>query len=70
MLEKNQNDLPEYLEFAWKMKEEGYLEQYVFISLFHVDVYSQFEVFMEDEQNRKKSMEYVEKYLVERQSND
>jgi tetratricopeptide (TPR) repeat protein len=66
LLEENQNDLPEYLEFAWKMKEEGYLEPYVFISLFHVDIYPQFEVYMEDEENRKKAIEYVEKYLIQK----
>ncbi|MBD3637065.1 MAG: hypothetical protein HUJ25_06930 [Crocinitomicaceae bacterium] len=66
LLEEHQNDLPSYLEFAWKMKEEGYLEPYVFISLFHVDIYSQFEHYMADEGNCKKSKEYVEKYLIER----
>ena len=68
MLEKNQDNLPEYLEFGWKMKEAGYLEQYVFISQFHADLYPQFEVFMSDETNRKKSIEYIEKYLIERKS--
>lgn len=68
MLENNKEDLPEYMEFGWKMKEEGYLEQYVFISQFHVDLYPQFEVFMSDEGNREKSIEYIEKYLIERKS--
>ena len=66
LLEEHQNELPSYLEFAWKMNEEGYLEPYVFISLFHVDIYPQFQAYMSDEDNRKKAMEYVGKYLIEK----
>lgn len=64
MLEQNQDNLPEYLEFGWKMKEEGYLEQYVFISQFHVDIYSQFQAFIADENNKEKSIDYIEQFLI------
>jgi tetratricopeptide (TPR) repeat protein len=65
MLEKHDDELPGHLEFAYKMMEEGYLECYVFISLFHVDIYPQFKDYMSFPENREKSMEYVDKYLIE-----
>lgn len=64
MLDKHQNDLPEILHFADKMKEEGYLEPYVFISQFHYDFYPQFKDYMLKEENRAKCVEYVEKYII------
>lgn len=65
MLDEHPNDLPGYLHFADKMKEEGYLEPYVFISMFHVDIYPQFKKYMESEENRIKCREYIDKYLIE-----
>ena len=65
MLEKHDDELPELLEFAYKMMEDGYLECYVFISLFHVDIYPQFKHYMSFPENREKAMEYVDKYLIE-----
>lgn len=65
MLEKHPNDLPESLHFADKMREEGFLEPYVFISLFHIDIYPQFEHYMSVEENRTKTLDFVEKYLIE-----
>ncbi|MEZ4922471.1 MAG: hypothetical protein R2780_04805 [Crocinitomicaceae bacterium] len=65
MLDENaDNDLSPGLRFALKMKEEGYLEPYIFISMFHIDIYPQFKHYMSFEENRKKSMDYVEKYLI------
>jgi tetratricopeptide (TPR) repeat protein len=65
MLEAHPNDLPEHLHFADKMREEGYLDSYVFISLFHVDIYPQFKDFMSHEENRVKTLGFIEKYLIE-----
>lgn len=64
MLEQNKGDLPEYMHFASQMMEEGYLEPYVFISNFHFEIYDQFKDYMSSEENRKKSMEFVEKYCI------
>ncbi|WP_066755893.1 tetratricopeptide repeat protein [Crocinitomix algicola] len=64
MLNKNQHDLPEFLHFADKMKEEGFLEPYVFISQFHFDLYPQFKHYMSIEENRNKAIEYIEKYVI------
>lgn len=59
-------ELPDYLQFALKMEEEGYLEPYVFVSLFHVDIYSQFKDYMSSEENRDKTVDFIQKYLIEK----
>jgi tetratricopeptide (TPR) repeat protein len=67
MLDENvDKELPGELQFALKMKEEGYLEPYVFISMFHVDIYPQLRHYMSIEENVEKSKDYIEKYLIER----
>lgn len=66
MLEEHEDELPEYMRFGYKMMEEGYLECYVFFSMFHVDIYPQFKDYMSFEANRVKTIEYIEKYLIER----
>ncbi|MBK6524237.1 MAG: hypothetical protein IPG07_00995 [Crocinitomicaceae bacterium] len=66
MLEEHENELPEYMRFGYKMMEEGYLECYVFFSMFHVDIYPQFKDYMSFEANQVKTIEYIEKYLIER----
>jgi len=63
--EKHEDELPDYLTFGHKMMEEGFLEPYVFISLFHIDIYPQFKHYMSFEENRKKSIEFIEKYCIE-----
>jgi hypothetical protein len=65
MLEQHVHNLPEPLHFADKMREEGFLEPYVFVSLFHIDIYPQFKHYMSDEANRAKTIDFVEKYLIE-----
>lgn len=65
MLEQHVHDLPEPLHFADKMREEGFLEPYIFVSLFHIDIYPQFKDYMSDESNREKTIDFVEKYLIE-----
>ena len=65
MLEAHPNDLPEFLHFADKMREEGYLECYIFTSLFHIDIYPQFKDYMSKEENRQKTTEFIEKYVIE-----
>lgn len=64
MFTEHENELPEYMRFGYKMMEEGYLECYVFINMFHVDIYPQFKDYMSSEENRTKTMEYIEKYLI------
>jgi hypothetical protein len=67
MLDENvDKELPGELQFALKMKEEGYLEPYVFISMFHVDIYPQLRHYMSIKENLEKSKDYIEKYLIER----
>lgn len=68
MLTEHEDELPEYIRFGYKMMEEGYLECYVFFSMFHVDIYPQFKDYMSYEENRAKTMEYIEKYLIEKQT--
>lgn len=65
MLEQHMDDLPEPLHFADKMRGEGFLEPYVFVSLFHIDIYPQFKDYMSEEANRLKTIDFVEKYLIE-----
>ena len=65
MLEAHPNDLPEFLHFADKMREEGYLAPYVFTSLFHIDIYPQFKDYMSHEENRQKTKDFIEKYVIE-----
>jgi len=65
MLTQHESELPNFLKFGFKMMEEDYLEPYIFISLFHVDIYPQFKHYMSFEENRAKSIEYVEKYCIE-----
>jgi tetratricopeptide (TPR) repeat protein len=58
----SQSILPENLKFAKEMKEKGYLDCYVFISQFHIDLYPQFKDFVKN--NRKKIHSYINRYLV------
>lgn len=64
MLEKHENNLPKSLEFANEMRKKGYLESYVFISLFHIDIYPQFKDYMQDEANREKTKAFIEEFLI------
>lgn len=57
------SELPAGLEFARKMADEGYLDCYVFISQFHVDLYAQFKDFAQKNQSRIQI--YMETYLAE-----
>jgi len=65
LLKKHGSEIPDYLKFAYQMMEDGFLECYVFISLFHVDIYPQFKHYMSFPENREKSIEYIEKYCIE-----
>ena len=64
LLESFDGDVPRYLDFAEEMEEEGYLDCYVLVSLFHYDIYPQFKHFMSFEDNRTRTKEYVEKFLI------
>jgi tetratricopeptide (TPR) repeat protein len=55
---------PSYLKFAEEMLEEGYLDCYVLVSLFHYDLYPQFKHFMSFPENKDRTKEYIEKYLI------
>ncbi|HXC05325.1 MAG TPA: tetratricopeptide repeat protein, partial [Bacteroidia bacterium] len=59
----SEQEVPEEFAFARKMMEAGYLDCYVFISLFHQDVYTQFADFAKHNQSRVG--EYFQKYLTE-----
>ena len=65
MLNDNKGDLPEYMHFAVKVMEEGYLQEYVMFSLFHVEIWDQYNDYVQSEENRTKLMEFVEKYCIE-----
>lgn len=59
---KSQKEIPEELKFAKKMMDEGFLDCYVFISIFHFNLYSQFKHF--SLHNKEKIIKYFEKYLI------
>ncbi len=56
-------ELPEEFAFAKKMMGEGYLDCYVFVSMFHQDEYGQFTDFMKT--NKSRVADYIRKYLAE-----
>jgi tetratricopeptide (TPR) repeat protein len=58
------NEVPEYLDFAVQMEEEGYLDCYVLISLYHFDFYEQTKDFLSHQENKDKTKEYINKYLI------
>jgi hypothetical protein len=57
------NQLPDELIFAKKMANEGFLDCYVFISVFHFDLYSQYTDFVKNNKDRIKT--YIETYLTQ-----
>lgn len=59
---KSLKEIPEELKFAKKMMDEGFLDCYVFISVFHFDLYRQFKHF--SLHNKEKIKNYFEKYLI------
>lgn len=61
MLERADDDA-EDLEFAREMQDAGYLDCYVFISLYHVDFDKQYKDFVENNAERVK--EYINKYCI------
>lgn len=58
------NDVPDYLEFAVQMEEDGYLDCYVLFSLYHYDFHEQVIDFLSYDENKAKVKEYIEKYLI------
>ncbi len=50
------------LSFARKMKDEGFLDCFVFISMYHISFHTQFEKWSED--NRARVKTYIDTYLV------
>lgn len=52
----------ELYDFAKKMQKEGFLDCYVFISLFHYSNYDQFYDFIQH--NKERAKEYILKYLI------
>jgi len=55
--------LPEELTFAKEMADQGFLDCYVFISVFHFDLYDQYADFVKENKGRIKT--YIETYLIE-----
>jgi len=58
------NEVPDYLEFAVQMEEDGYLDCYVLFSLYHYDFHEQVIDFLSYDENKSKTKEYIEKYLI------
>lgn len=65
MLEKNKDDRPEELAFAYKMQEAGLLDCYVFYSNYHIDFAIQAQEFASSEENRDRMKKFVKEHLVE-----
>lgn len=61
MLEQAKENTDE-LEFARKMNKEGYLDCYVFVSLFHISIYDQYADFAKYNADRIKK--YISTYIV------
>jgi len=59
MLDKGQGS---ELSFARKMNEAGYLDCYVFISMYHISFHEQFAKWSKDNKDRVKT--YIDTYLV------
>ncbi len=57
------SELPEEFSFAREMRDKGYLDCYVFISVFHFDLYGQFADFSRN--NKDKIKTYIKTYLTE-----
>lgn len=55
-------DYPEF-EFAFQMKEEGYLDCYVLFSLFNINLYSQYQHFAS--KNKEKIEKYMNTYILQ-----
>ena len=64
-IEENEDNLPERFRFAQKMMKAGYLDCYVLLSFFHVDIYGQLQHFMAIPENRERIETYINTYLIE-----
>ena len=64
-LKEQEDELPEYLRFAQKMEKAGYLDCYILTSFFHVDIYPQLKHFMSIPENRERTEEFINKYLID-----
>ena len=64
-LDIHRDELPKQFRFAQKMNQAGYLDCYIFFSLFHTDIYAQFEDFMQTEKNQKRMKYFIENFLVD-----
>jgi hypothetical protein len=60
---KSAPTVPANLAFAKKMADAGYLDCYIFISVFHFDLYDQYADFVMHNMDRVKK--YVDTYLTE-----
>lgn len=59
---KSNASLPDEMKFAKEMADKGFLDCYVFISVFHFGLYDQYTDFVKN--NRDRIRQYVETYLV------
>ena len=64
MLEKNKDDRPDELAFAYVMEAEGLLDCYVFYSNYHIDFAIQAQDFASSEENRERMKKFVKNHLV------
>ena len=63
-LKENEDDLPVLFRFAKKMEKENLLDCYILFSFFHVDIYPQYKIFMEEEENRIRMKQFINDYLI------
>ena len=61
MLDAHRTEKPEELAFAYEMEEAGYLDCYVFWSMYHFDFYDQYAHWAKGNHDRIKY--YIETYL-------
>lgn len=64
-LTQKKNPIPKQYRFAQKMEKIGYLDCFVFFSLFHVDIYPQFKSFISSHDNKQRMVYFIEHYLTD-----
>lgn len=60
---KSTSNLPPNLQYAKLMMDEGFLDCYVFFSVFHIDIYDQYKDFVKG--NRERIDAYFDKFMIQ-----
>lgn len=63
--EENEDETPDFLRYAKKMNQKGYLDCYLLINQYHYDIYPQTKHFLSFEANRDKVKRYIKEFLIE-----